>query len=58
VVTAKPVWRWSRRELGERDFSLFEARIGISPRVIFITFALILVKGVAGAIRRNGGVAA
>jgi hypothetical protein len=58
VVTAKPAWCWSRRELGEWDFSLGEARIGIWPRLISSTFALILVKGVPGGIRRNGGVAA
>ena len=57
-MMAKSAGRWNRRERGERDCSPGEARIGIGPRLISGAFALILVKGVPGYIRRNGGVAA
>ena len=58
VATAEPAGRWNRREPGEGDLSPGEVRIGIWPRLIFSTFAVILVNGVPGRIRRNGDVAA
>jgi hypothetical protein len=45
VVMAKPARRWSRRELGDWDFVPGAPRIGIWPRLISGTFALIMVKG-------------
>jgi hypothetical protein len=57
-MVAQPArcWRW--RGLGEWYFAPVEARIGIWPRLISGTFALILMKGVVEGIRRNDGVVA
>ena len=60
-------WLWRRRNrlgvgtgesLVSEIFRRARRRIGIWPRLISSTFAVILVKGVPGRIRRNGGVAA
>jgi hypothetical protein len=57
-IVARPIRRRRWLGLGEWGSSPGEARIWLWPRLISGTFALILVTGVAGGIRRNGGVAA